>query len=199
MPQAAAGAVIEKLGRRRGQLKTMAGQDRVRMEFLVPARGLFGYRNEFLTDTRGEGIMNAVFEGYEPWKGELPRRSVGALVCFETGDSTQYGLFAAQERGYLFLGSQTPVYAGMICGQSSRPGDIVVNVCRKKHVTNTRNSAAAEDSMRLMSVRAMTLEECLEFIDEDELLEVTPATLRMRKAQLSHELRAKSVSKTKKQ
>ena len=199
VPQAAAGSVIEKIGRRRGQLKTMAGQDRVRMEFLVPSRGLFGYRNEFLTDTRGEGIMSAVFEGYEPWKGELPRRSVGALVCFESGETTQYGLYGAQERGALFVGSQTPVYAGMVCGQSSRPGDIVVNVCRKKHVTNTRNSAAAEDSMRLISVRAMTLEECLEFIDEDELLEVTPSNLRIRKRELSHEVRAKTVSRAKKQ
>ena len=198
VPQAAAGAVIEKMGRRRGVLKSMAGQDRVRLEFSVPSRGLFGYRNEFLTDTRGEGIMSAVFMGYEPYRGDIPRRNVGALVCFETGESTQYGLFAAQDRGALFLGSQTPVYAGMICGQSSRPGDIVVNVCRKKHVTNTRNSAAAEDSMRLISVRAMTLEECMEFIDEDELLEVTPATLRMRKRELSHELRAKTVSRAKK-
>ena len=198
VPQAAAGSVIEKLGRRRGVLKTMAGQDRVRLEFSVPSRGLFGYRNEFLTDTRGEGIMSAVFMGYEPYRGDIPRRSVGALVCFETGETTQYGLFGAQDRGALFLGSQTPVYAGMICGQSSRPGDIVVNVCRKKHVTNTRNSAAAEDSMRLISVRAMTLEECMEFIDEDELLEVTPASLRMRKRELSHELRAKTVSRAKK-
>jgi len=198
VPAAAAGAVIEKLGRRRGILKTMAGQDRVRLEFSVPARGLFGYRNEFLTDTRGEGIMSSVFDGFEPFRGEIPRRNVGALVCFETGESTQYGLFGAQERGALFLGAQTPVYAGMICGQSSRPGDIVVNICRKKHVTNTRNAAAAEDSMRLMSARAMTLEECMEFIDEDELLEVTPQSLRMRKKELSHEVRAKSASRGKK-
>ncbi|NLX83688.1 MAG: translational GTPase TypA [Clostridiales bacterium] len=198
VPAAAAGAVIEKLGRRRGILKSMAGQDRVRLEFSVPSRGLFGYRNEFLTDTRGEGIMSAVFDGFEPFRGEIPRRNVGALVCFETGESTQYGLYGAQERGALFLGSQTPVYAGMICGQSSRPGDIVVNICRKKHVTNTRNAAAAEDSMRLMSARAMTLEECMEFIDEDELLEVTPQSLRMRKRELSHDARAKSASRGKK-
>jgi len=198
VPAAAAGAVIEKLGRRRGILKTMAGQDRVRLEFSVPARGLFGYRNEFLTDTRGEGIMSSVFDGFEPFRGEIPRRNVGALVCFETGESTQYGLFGAQERGALFLGAQTPVYAGMICGQSSRPGDIVVNICRKKHVTNTRNAAAAEDSMRLMSARAMTLEECMEFIDEDELLEVTPRSLRMRKKELRHEVRANSASRGKK-
>ena len=198
VPQSASGAVIEKLGSRRGQLLSMAGTDRVRMSFLVPARGLFGYRNEFLTDTRGEGIMNSVFYGYEPYKGDIPRRNVGALVCHETGDSTQYGLFAAQERGALFIGSQVPVYAGMICGVSSRPGDIVVNVCRKKHVTNTRNAAAAEDSMRLNVVKAPTLEECLEFIDEDELLEVTPKSLRMRKRELSHEMRAKRQGRSKK-
>ena len=199
VPAVAAGSVIEKLGRRRGVLKSMAGQERVRLEFSVPSRGLYGYRNEFLTDTRGEGIMSAVFDGFEPFRGEIPRRNVGALVCYETGESTQYGLFGAQERGALFIGSQTPVYAGMICGQSSRPGDIVVNVCRKKHVTNTRNSAAAEDSLKLVSTRAMTLEECMEFIDEDELLEVTPQTLRMRKRELSHEVRAKDASRQKKQ
>ena len=198
VPQSASGAVIEKLGSRRGQLLSMAGTDRVRMSFLVPARGLFGYRNEFLTDTRGEGIMNAVFYGYEPYKGDIPRRNVGALICHETGDSTQYGLYAAQERGTLFISSQTPVYAGMICGVSSRPGDIVVNICRKKHATNIRNAAAAEDSMRLAVVRPPTLEESLEFIDEDELLEVTPKSLRMRKKELSHELRAKKQGKAKK-
>ncbi|NLM86963.1 MAG: translational GTPase TypA [Clostridiales bacterium] len=198
VPAVAAGAVIEKLGRRRGILKSMAGQDRVRLEFSVPSRGLFGYRNEFLTDTRGEGIMAAVFEGFEEYRGDIPRRNVGALVCHETGETTQYGLFGAQERGDLFLGAQTPVYAGMICGQTGRPGDIVVNVCRKKHVTNTRNSAAAEDSMRLVSARAMTLEECMEFIDDDELLEVTPVSLRMRKRQLDHALRARAESRAKK-
>ncbi|MDI9520979.1 MAG: translational GTPase TypA [Bacillota bacterium] len=198
VPAVAAGAVIEKLGRRRGVLKSMAGQDRVRLEFSVPSRGLFGYRNEFLTDTRGEGIMAAVFDGFEPYRGDIPHRNVGALVCFETGESTQYGLFGAQERGALFFGAQTPVYAGMICGQSGRPGDIVVNICRKKHVTNTRNSAAAEESMRLVSARPMTLEECMEFIDDDELLEVTPQSLRMRKRELDHSLRARAESRAKK-
>ncbi len=198
VPAVAAGSVIEKLGRRRGVLKSMAGQDRVRLEFSVPSRGLFGYRNEFLTDTRGEGIMSAVFDGFEPYRGDIPHRNVGALVCHETGESTQYGLFGAQERGALFLGAQTPVYAGMICGQSGRPGDIVVNICRKKHVTNTRNSAAAEDSMRLVSARPMTLEECMEFIDDDELLEVTPQSLRMRKRELDHSLRARAESRARK-
>ena len=195
VPQPYAGAVIEKIGRRRGVLEKMEGMDRVRLEFLVPSRGLFGYRSEFMTDTRGEGIMSSVFERYEPVKGDIPHRAVGALVCHEEGETTQYGLFYTQERGTLFLGSQVPVYAGMICGANSRPGDIVCNVCRKKHVTNTRNSAAAEDSMRLVSVHPLTLEECLEFIDDDELLEITPKSLRMRKRQLSHEQRAKNLSR----
>ena len=195
VPQAYAGAVIEKIGRRRGVLEKMEGSDRVRLEFLVPSRGLFGYRSEFMTDTRGEGIMSAVFEKYEPFRGDIPHRSVGALIVYETGETTQYGLFYTQERGTLFVGSQVPVYAGMICGANSRPGDIVCNVCRKKHVTNTRNAASAEDSLRLVSVHPLTLEECLEFIDDDELLEITPKSLRMRKRQLSHEQRAKNAAR----
>ena len=197
VPQAYAGAVIEKMGRRHGTLEHMSGLDRVRLEFLVPSRGLFGYRSEFLTDTRGEGVMSAVYDHYEPYKGDIPHRSVGALVCFETGDTTQYALYYAQERGTLFITSQTPVYAGMICGQSSRPGDIVVNVCRQKHVTNMRNASAPEDSLRLVSVHPLTLEECLEFIDDDELLEITPKSLRMRKRVLSHEQRAKNAARQK--
>ncbi len=195
VPQAHAGAVIEKLGRRRAVLESMHGGDRVRLEFLIPSRGLFGYRSEFMTDTRGEGIMSSVFHHYEAYKGDIPHRNIGALVCYETGDATQYGLFYAQERGSLFITSQTPVYAGMLCGANARPGDIVVNICKKKHVTNTRNSAAAEDSMRLVSVHPLTLEECLEFIDDDELLEITPKSLRMRKRQLSHEQRMKDTSR----
>ena len=197
VPQAYAGAVIEKIGRRRGVLESMHGMDRVRLEFLVPSRGLFGYRSEFLTDTRGEGIMSAVFERYEPYRGDIPHRNVGSLVCYETGTATQYGLFYAQERGTLFIESQTPVYGGMICGQNTRQGDIVVNVCRQKHVSNVRNAGAAEDSLRLVSVHPLTLEECLEFIDDDELLEVTPKSLRMRKRVLAHEIRAKSISRAK--
>ena len=197
VPQAYDGAVIEKIGRRRGTLETMSGADRVRLEFLVPSRGLFGYRSEFMTDTRGEGIMSAVFDHYEDYKGDIPHRNVGALVCYETGEATQYGLFYAQDRGTLFVGSQTPVYGGMICGESSRPGDIVVNVCKQKHVTNMRNASASEDSLRLVSVHPLTLEECLEFIDDDELLEITPKSLRMRKRELSHEQRAKAASRAK--
>ncbi len=180
-PQASAGAVIEKIGRRRGVLESMSGLDRVRLEFLVPSRGLFGYRSEFMTDTRGEGIMSSSFEKYEPVKGEIPHRNVGALVAHETGTSTSYGLFYAQERGTLFIGAGQEVYEGMICGQNARPDDLVVNVCKQKHVTNMRNASASEDAMRLISVHPLTLEECLEFIDDDELLEITPKNLRMRK------------------
>ena len=199
VPQAYAGAVIEKIGRRRGTLESMAGLDRVRLSFLVPSRGLFGYRSEFLTDTRGEGIMSAVYHGYEPYRGDIPHRSVGSLVCFETGDATQYGLYNVQDRGNLFISAQTPVYAGMVCGQSNRPGDIVVNVCKMKHVSNVRNSSSAEDSLRLVSVQPLTLEESLEFIDDDELLEVTPKALRVRKRELSHDQRAKATSRKKNQ
>lgn len=197
VPQAYAGAVIEKIGRRRGILESMHGLDRVRLEFLVPSRGLFGYRSEFMTDTRGEGIMSAVFERYEPVKGDIPHRSVGALVCFEDGEATGYGLFYAQERGTLFISAQTAVYKGMICGQNARPDDLVVNVCKQKHVTNMRNAGASEDNMRLVSVHPLTLEECLEFIDDDELLEITPKNLRMRKRELSHEQRARAAHRSK--
>ncbi len=195
-PQASAGTVIEKIGRRRGTLESMSGTERLRMEFLVPARGLLGYRNEFLTDTRGEGVLHSVFERYEPYRGEIPSRGTGSLVCFETGEATQYGLYTAQDRGALFIGTQTPVYAGMICGQSTRAGDIVVNVCKAKHITNVRNAAAAEESLRLASVRPLTLEQCLEFIADDELLEVTPQSLRMRKRVLHHSQRLRAQGRT---
>ncbi len=191
-PQASAGAVIEKIGRRRGVLESMSGLDRVRLEFLVPSRGLFGYRSEFMTDTRGEGIMSSVFEKYEPVKGDIPHRSVGAMICFETGITTSYGLFYAQERGTLFIGAGQEVYAGMICGQNAHNMDLAVNVCKQKHVTNMRNASASEDAMRLISVHPLSLEECLEFIDDDELLEITPKNLRMRKKILDHQLRAKA-------
>ena len=191
-PQASAGAVIEKIGRRRGILESMTGLERVRLEFLVPSRGLFGYRSEFMTDTRGEGIMSSVFEKYEPVKGDIPHRSAGAMICHETGTSTSYGLFYAQERGTLFIGAGQEVYMGMICGQNAHPMDLTVNVCKQKHVTNMRNASASEDAMRLISVHPLSLEECLEFIDDDELLEITPKNLRMRKKILDHQLRAKA-------
>ncbi|MCE5342824.1 MAG: translational GTPase TypA [Eubacteriales bacterium] len=197
VPQAYVGAVIEKIGRRRGTLESMHGLNRVRLEFLIPSRGLFGYRSEFMTDTRGEGIMSAVFEHYEPVKGDIPHRNVGALVCFEAGEATSYGLFNTQERGTLFITPQTQVYRGMICGQNARPDDLVVNVCKQKHVTNMRNASASEDSLRLVSVHPMSLEECLEFIDDDELLEVTPLNLRMRKRELSHQDRARATARAK--
>ena len=197
VPQAYAGAVIEKIGRRRGTLESMHGVNRVRLEFLVPSRGLFGYRSEFMTDTRGEGIMSSIFEKYEPVKGDIPHRAFGALVCFEDGESTSYGLFNTQERGTLFIGPQTPVYKGMICGQNARPDDLVVNVCKQKHVTNMRNASASEESLRLISVHPLTLEECLEFIDDDELLEITPKSLRMRKRELNHEQRARAAYRAK--
>jgi len=191
-PQASAGAVIEKIGRRRGVLESMSGLDRVRLEFLVPSRGLFGYRSEFMTDTRGEGIMSSVFERYEPVKGDIPHRSAGAMICFETGTSTSYGLFYAQERGTLFIGAGQEVYMGMICGQNAHNMDLAVNVCKQKHVTNMRNASASEDAMRLISVHPLSLEECLEFIDDDELLEITPKSLRMRKKILDHQQRSRA-------
>ena len=195
VPQVYAGAVIEKIGRRRGTLESMHGVNRVRLEFLVPSRGLFGYRSEFMTDTRGEGVMSAVFDHYEPYKGDIPHRSVGALVSTETGEAVMYGLFYAQDRGTLFCGPNTAVYTGMIVGQNARQGDIDVNVCRQKHLTSIRNAAGAETAMKLTSMRTLTLEECLEFIDDDELLEITPKSLRMRKRVLETELRKKLAAK----
>ena len=199
VPAAYAGAVIEKLGRRRGVLEHMSGSDRVRLEFSIPSRGLFGYRSEFMTDTRGEGIMSAVFDHYEPYKGEIPHRTQGALVSFETGEAVMYGLFYAQDRGTLFYGPGTQVYTGMIVGQNARQGDIDVNVCKKKHLTSIRNAAGAEEAMKLTSMRTLSLEECLEFIDDDELLEVTPKNLRMRKRVLATEMRKKLDSKKRQQ
>ncbi|MDR2514338.1 MAG: translational GTPase TypA [Christensenellaceae bacterium] len=181
VPEESVGTVIEKLGRRKGQMLDMSGQGRVRMSFSVPARGLFGYRSEFLTDTRGEGIMSSIFDGYEPYKGEIPLRNFGSLVAFETGTALTYGLFYAQERGELFVVPGNEVYAGMVVGQNLRQGDIELNVCKAKHLTSIRNSAAAEDAMRLKPVRAMTLEKALEFISDDELVEITPQHIRMRK------------------
>ena len=186
------GAVMEKLGSRKGELIQMAPQgDRMRLEYLIPARGLFGYRNEFLTDTRGEGIMSSVFEGYAPYKGDIASRSTGSLVAFETGEAVTYGLYNAQERGALFIGAGTPVYEGMVVGMSPKAEDINVNVCKKKHVTNMRASGS-DDALRLIPPRQMSLEACIEFIGEDELIEVTPKNLRIRKRILDNQLRAKA-------
>jgi GTP-binding protein len=182
VPTAYMGAVMETLGQRRGQvLDVVTGQERVRMTFKVPSRGLFGYRSTFMTQTRGEGIMSSVFDGYEPYKGEIATRVSGSLVAYETGTSVRDGLFYAQDRGELFITPGARVYTGMVVGRNSRPGEIEVNVCKEKQVTNMRNSAAAEDAMRLRPVRPMTLEFALDFMDDDELIEVTPKSIRIRK------------------
>ena len=192
IPETYLGTVMEKMGARHGQLVNMQniGSNSVRMEFNIPTRGLLGYRSEFITDTKGEGILNSVFAGYIPYTGDIPTRNRGSLVAFETGESSTYGLYNAQERGTLFIGPQVKVYEGMIVGENSRPQDLDINVCKKKHVTNLRSSTA-EEALRLIPPKEMTLEQCLEFIKEDELLEVTPKSLRMRKAILSRQNRQK--------
>ncbi len=187
------GAVIEKLGSRRGEfLEMLPVGSRTKATFLVPERGLFGYRNEFLTDTKGEGIMSSVFERYEPYKGELSRRGTGSLIAWETGEAVTYGLFNAQERGALFIGPGTPVYAGMIVGVSPKNEDIPVNVCRRKQLTNMR-AAGSDEALRLTPPRQLSLEQCLEFLADDELLEVTPKSLRLRKRTLDHAQRMKQL------
>ena len=191
------GAVIEKLGARKGDLLEMTPVgSRMKLEFLVPARGLFGYRNEFLTDTKGEGIMASVFDSYAPMKGEIARRNTGSLVSFETGESVTYGLYNAQERGVLFIGAGVPVYAGMIVGETPKQEDISVNICKKKQLTNMRASGS-DDALRLTPPRQMSLEQCLEFLADDELLEVTPESLRLRKRLLDHAARMREASKKK--
>jgi GTP-binding protein len=164
--------------------------DRMRLEYLVPSRGLFGYKNEFLTDTRGEGIMSTVFDSYAPFKGEISSRSTGSLVAFETGEAVTYGLYNAQERGVMFITPGTPVYEGMIVGMSPKSEDINVNVCKKKHVTNMR-AAGSDEALRLVPAKIMSLDACIEFIANDELIEVTPKSLRLRKMILSNQQRAK--------
>ena len=191
VPSEYAGAVIDKIGRRKGLLQSMEGLDRVRLEFIVPSRGLFGYRSEFMTDTRGEGVMSAVFNGYEPYKGDIPSRPSGSLVAWETGETTSYAMFYIQDRGELFVEPGTKVYTGMIIGRNSRPGDIDVNVCKKKHLTSIRNSAAAEEALKVTGIRLLTLEEAMDYIDDDELVEITPKSIRMRKRILSTETRKK--------
>ena len=198
VPADAVGAVIEKMGSRKGDLLEMTPVGtRMKIEFLVPARGLFGYRNEFLTDTRGEGIMASVFDSYAPYKGDLSRRSSGSLIAFETGESVTYGLWAAQERGALFIGPGVPVYGGMVVGETPKSEDITVNVCRKKQLTNMRASGS-DEALRLVPPRNLSLEQCLEFLADDELLEVTPESLRLRKRILNHEIRMKALKGNKK-
>jgi len=191
------GSVMEKLGSRKGEFLSMTPVgNRMKLEFLVPSRGLFGYRNEFLTDTKGEGIMASVFEKYAPYKGEVTRRNTGSLVAHETGESVTYGLYFAQERGALFIGAGVPVYEGMVVGVCPKMEDITVNVCRKKQLTNMRASGS-DEALRLVPPRQMSLEQCLEFLADDELLEVTPKNLRLRKNILNHEQRMKAKSRAK--
>ena len=193
VPADAVGSVMEKMGARKGELQHMAPQgDRMRVEFLVPARGLFGYKTEFLTDTKGEGILSSVFYDYMPYKGEISKRSTGSLIAFETGTAVAYGLFNAQERGQLFIGPGTEVYEGMIIGMSPKNEDMAVNVCKKKQLTNMR-SAGADDALRLVPPRKMSIEEAMEFIGDDEMIEVTPESIRMRKAILSNTERMKKL------
>ena len=193
VPGDTVGAIIEKLGQRKAEMVEMTPVgERMKVEFLIPARGLFGYRNDFMTDTKGEGIMASVFDSYAPFKGEIQRRSMGSLICSETGESITYGLYNAQERGVLFIGAGIKVYEGMVIGQASRNEDITVNACKKKQLTNTRASGS-DDALRLVPPRQMSLEQCLEFLADDELLEVTPENLRIRKRILNHEQRMKAV------
>ena len=195
VPETCMGSVMEKMGWRKAEMVSMNPMgSRMRIVFHVPSRGLFGYRNEFLTDTKGEGIMSSVFHCYQQYKGDIPRRSQGSLVAFETGEAVTYGLYNAQERGSLFIGAGTPVYEGMIVGVSPKPDDLVVNVCKKKHLTNTRASGS-DDALRLIPPRVLSLEDSLEFIADDELVEVTPKPIRLRKKTLSNVQRAKDRSK----
>lgn len=195
VPAESQGTVMEKMGTRKGELVAMHPQgSRMRLEFIVPSRGLFGYKSEFLTDTKGEGVMSSILDSYQPYKGEIPRRLTGSLISFETGEAVTYGLYNAQERGSLFIGAGTPVYEGMVVGASPKSQDLVVNVCKKKHLTNTRASGS-DDALRLIPPRKLSLEESLEFLADDELMEVTPKSIRIRKRILDNQLRAKTNAK----
>ena len=199
VPQDAVGAIMEKMGSRKGELVSMnpKGADRMRLEFLIPARGLFGYRTEFLTDTKGEGVLSSVFHSYQPYKGDISKRTTGSLIAFETGEAVGYGLFNAQERGPLFIGPGTQVYEGMVIGENPRGDDMAVNVCKKKQLTNMRASGS-DDALRLIPPRQMSIEAALEFISDDELLEITPKSVRIRKKILSNTERLKKVKGGKK-
>ena len=198
VPEAYVGAVMEKLGSRKAEIVNMGTRDTgvSHLEFRIPARGLMGYRQMFLTDTNGNGIMNSVFDGYEPYKGDIPQRVQGSLVVFETGETSSYGLYNAQERGELFVGPGVEVYEGMIVGESPKDEDITVNVCKKKHVTNMR-AAGSDEALRLTPPTVLSLEQSLEFINDDELVEVTPKSIRLRKRILSKEQRMKLYSRQK--
>ncbi len=193
VPQEYVGAVIEKMGLRKGEIQEMTPVgSRMRLRFIVPSRGLFGYRNEFLTDTHGEGIMASVFDSYAPYKGEIARRTTGSLIAWEQGEAVAYGIWNAQERGAMFISPGTKVYGGMIVGVSPKQEDIPVNVCRTKHLTNTRASGS-DEALRLVPPRQLSLEQCMEFLADDELLEVTPQSLRLRKRILDHAQRMKQL------
>lgn len=192
VPNDSVGSVMEKMGIRKGELISMSpAGSRIRMEFNIPARCLIGYKNEFLTDTRGEGIMNSIYNGYAPYKGDLARRNSGSLVAFETGEAVAYGLYNAQERGILFLSPNTPVYEGMVVGINAKTDDLVVNVCKKKHITNMR-AAGSDEALRLVPPKIMSLEEMIEFISDDEILEITPKSLRIRKSILNNQERMRT-------
>ncbi len=196
VPNDYVGSVMEKLGNRRAELVNMTPvASRIRLEFAIPTRGLIGYRSDFLTDTKGEGIINTLFAGYEPYKGDIPRRSNGSLISFETGKATGYGLNAVQERGVLFLNPGDPVYSGMVVGYSPKAEDLVVNVCKEKHLTNTRASGS-DDALKLQRPRIFSLEEAIEFIENNELLEITPQSIRIRKKILDHKERMRDDLKT---
>ena len=192
VPEQYVGPVMEKIGSRKGELENMGTRDggSTHLEFNIPARGLIGYRSEFMTDTNGNGIMNQLFAGYEPYKGEIQTRERGSIIVHEAGETTGYGLFNTQERGRLFVGPGVPVYEGMVVGECAKNEDIVCNVCKKKQMTNTR-AAGSDDALRLVPPTTMSLEQCMEFIKDDELLEVTPSTLRLRKTILAKDLRMK--------
>lgn len=198
VPADSVGAVMSKMGIRKGEMVSMNPiGSRTRLEFIIPERGLFGYKSEFLTDTKGEGVMNTVFDGYQPYMGDIPTRTTGSLVAFETGTASAYGLFNVQDRGQLFVDAGTEVYEGMVVGVSPKAGDININVCKKKHLTNTRASGS-DEALRLIPYKKMSLEESLEFIGDDELVEITPQNIRIRKRILNNELRAKDQAKHKK-
>ncbi len=199
VPDEYVGAVMNKLGQRKGELIEMKTNDsgETKLEFKIPSRCLIGYRSEMLTDTKGFGVMNSVFSGYEEYKGDIPERNRGSVVCFEPGVTTQYGLFNAQERSTLFVGPGVKVYEGMIVGENSREEDLVVNVCKTKHLTNSRASGS-DDALKLVTPTTLSLEQCLEFIADDELVEITPQSIRLRKKILSKELRMKEWAKNRK-
>ncbi len=197
VPENSVGSVMEKMGTRKAEMTSMAPMGaRMRLEFSIPSRGLFGYKNEFLTDTKGEGIMNSVFDGYQPFKGEIAGRLTGSLVAFESGEAVSYGIFNAQERGTMFVEPGMEVYEGMIVGVSPKAEDINVNVCKKKHVTNMR-AAGSDEALRLIPPKKMSLEEAIEFIASDEIIEVTPESIRIRKKILDNNLRAKAKNRNK--